>query len=139
MKRSVKGVLAVLAVLLAIGGAVADDEGSALLWWVYTNDKVVDNGTETTVGALLSRGLSEGENNQHVTTARVRVFNKNGTALDNTWLNLYYQPDPNNDSYWRPTTSPDLYFGNDSSVAPTTSPGSSCSQAPEGLADWPMR
>lgn len=91
MKTSLKKVLSVLCVGAAFAAAASDVGDSLLLWMVDTRDVVNDNRTMTTVGDLKSRGLSDSSaNGQNVNAARVRVF-QNGNALENTWLNLYYQ------------------------------------------------
>ena len=98
-----KVLLRKLSLILCVGAASSVSASaigdSVLLWEVDTQNRVDDNGTPTTVGALRSRDFWGDTNGKPVNAARVRVF-QNGTALtdgdgNGVWLNLYYQDDGN--------------------------------------------
>lgn len=109
MKTSLKKVLSVLCVGAAFAAAASDVGDSVLLWMVDTSDVVDDNGTSTTVGEFKSRGNPKpGDNDQNVNAARVRVF-ENGAALENAWLDLYFQ-DFEDRGKWKVDGTHDLWF-----------------------------
>ena len=88
MKVLLKKLSLILCVGAASAAAASTAGDSVLLWMVGTQDKVYyDHENWMPVSDLTSQGSVSGK---PVNAARVRVF-QNGAALDDTWLNLYYQ------------------------------------------------